>query len=76
MKKIMLQSYVITMESFETCNNMLSAQKVLISGKQEAKRKLTSDVKEVETQHNAGETNFAAPQRPSKLLKHSANSGL
>ena len=75
-KKNAPQSCVIAMESFEACSGMLSTQKVSTNDKQEAKRKIASDVKEVETQHKISETNFAAPPRPSILLKHSANSGL
>ena len=70
-----MQSCMITMELFEACSGMLSNQKVSIDDKQEAKIKLASDVEEVETQHNISETNFAPLPRPSKLLKHSTNSG-
>ena len=67
---------MIAMDLLETCSGMLSNQKVSINDKQEVTIKLASDMKEVETQHNISETNFAPLPRPSKLLKHSTNSGL
>ena len=69
------QSCVIAMESLEECSNVISSQKALRNEKQEAKRKLVPGVKEVEMQHEIGETNFTTPPTSSKLLKHSTNLG-
>ena len=55
---------------------MLSTQEELTNNKKETKRKLVLDVKEVEMMCKIGETNFTAPPRPSKNLKHSTNLGL
>ena len=74
--KVVPQSCVVAMESFEACNSVLSTQKKMIDENQESKRKLASDAKDVETQHEIGETNFITLPRPSKILKHSASLGL
>ena len=71
----MPQSLVIAMESCEACSNMISSQKGLLSDNQEAKRKLTSDTKEVEMQCKIGETNFTVPLRLSESLKRDTNLG-
>ena len=65
-----------TMESLEVRHSVLSAQKVLINGKQEVKCKLMSGAKEAEAQRKIGETNFTAALRPSKPSKRSTNLGL
>ena len=60
---------MIAIESFEACSNMLSTQKVLIDDEQEAKLKLTSDMKEMEMQCKIDDANVAALLRPYNLLK-------